>query len=225
MDTTIIGIARQLGYDVDALSVISQNVANMRTPGYRAERVTQDFGSAIPQARVALDTSDGALQQTGRSLDLALQGNGYFAVDVGGTPMLTRAGQFRVDADGRLVDAKGHVVLGEAGPIVVSASGARVMPDGEVRDGDRVVDRLRIVDVLQPGQLQEMDGGLYAYAGEVGAWTGAVHVGALEQANVDPGREMVRLMELTRHAQSLQHAMQAYDQALQTGITHLGENG
>lgn len=224
MDTTIAGITRYLGYDVDALNAISQNVANLRTPGYRAERTTYDFASGLQGPGVVVDPGDGALQQTGRTLDLALQGNGFFAVDVDGATLLTRAGQFRVDAEGRLVDAAGHAVLGEAGPITVSGTDIRVSPSGEVRDSHGVIDRLRIVDVAQPRLLREIGEGLYAYAGPVGDWSGTLHVGALEQANVDPGREMVRLMEVTRHAQALQHAMQAYDQALQTGINHLGDN-
>ena len=137
--------------------------------------------------------------------------------------LLMRAGQLRIDAQGRLVDPAGHAVLGQSGPLTLSTS-ARIHADGSVVDGGRVVDRLRIVQVTQPEQLQDLGGGLYAYAGQVQDWNGALHVGALEQSNVDPGSEMVRLMEITRHAQSLQHAMEAYDQVLQAGINHIGDN-
>lgn len=225
MDNTIASIARTLGYDVDALNLISQNVANMQTPGYRAEHLTRNFAAGLPQDAVALDLSNGSVRRTGQPLDLAVQGNAFFTVDVGGQTLLTRAGQFHVDGEGRLVDASGHPVLGQSGPIAVSGAAIHILTDGQVKDGDRVTDRLQIVTVNEPQKLQSIGGGLYAYAGTSTPWRGTLQVGALEEANVDPGSEMVHLMEITRHAQSLQHALRAYDEVLQTGINHLGDNG
>ena len=224
MDTTIAGITRYLGQDVDALNVASQNIANLRTPGYRAQKLMPDFNDALAGPQVRLDMRNGALEQTGRPLDVALQGPGFFTVDAGGNTLLLRAGQLGIDSQGRLVDPAGHPVLGQGGPISLGPS-ATIRADGSVVDGGRVVDRLRIVEATQPDQLQDLGGGLYAYAGPVQDWNGTLRIGALEQSNVDPGDEMVRLMEITRHAQSLQHAMEAYDQVLQAGINHIGDNG
>lgn len=224
MDTTIASITRYLGQDVDALNVASQNIANLRTPGYRAQKLMPDFNDALAGPQVRLDMRNGALEQTGRPLDVALQGPGFFTVDAGGNTLLLRAGQLGIDGQGRLVDPAGHPVLGQGGPISLGPS-ATIRADGSVVDGGRVVDRLRIVEATQPEQLQDLGGGLYAYAGPVQDWNGTLRIGALEQSNVDPGDEMVRLMEITRHAQSLQHAMEAYDQVLQAGINHIGDNG
>lgn len=226
MDPTLTAISRTLGQDVQSLNLISQNVANMQTPGFRAEHLTPNFAAGLQQDAVRLDLSNGALKRTGQPLDLAVQGDAFFAVDLGGGQMaLTRAGQFHVDAQGRLVNAGGHPVLGESGPITGSGGALKVLPDGDVKDGDRVIDRLRILVVTEPQKLRDVGGGLYAYDGAAAPWSGALQIGALEQANVDPGREMVHLMEVTRHAQSLQHALRAYDEVLQTGINHLGDNG
>jgi flagellar basal-body rod protein FlgF len=224
MDTTIANITRYLGQDVDALNVASQNIANLRTPGYRAQKLAPDFSGVLAGPQVRLDMSNGALEQTGRPLDVALQGAGFFTVDAGGTTLLMRAGQLSIDSQGRLVDPAGHAVLGQGGPITLGSS-ASIRADGSVVDGGRVVDRLRIVEVAQPDQLHDIGDGLYTYAGQVQDWAGTLRTGALEQSNVDPGNEMVRLMEITRHAQSLQHAMEAYDQVLQAGINHIGDNG
>jgi flagellar basal body rod protein FlgG len=224
MDSTIASITRYLGQDVEALNVASQNIANLRTPGYRAQKLMPDFSGTLAGVQVHLDMSDGALEQTGRPLDVALQGPGFFSVDVDGTTHLMRAGQLGINSEGQLVDPAGHEVLGQGGPITLGPT-ARIRADGSVIDAGRVVDRLRIVQVLHPEQLQDRGGGLYAYTGAVQDWDGALHVGTLEQSNVDPGSEMVRLMEITRHAQSLQHAMEAYDQVLQAGINHIGDNG
>ncbi len=223
MDNTVSGIAQALSRDVGALDLISQNVANLQTPGYLAQHPSRDFAASLRQASV-LDLASGAVKHTGRPLDLAVQGNAFFAIDVDGQTMLTRNGEFHVDAQSRLVNAAGYPVLGDAGPITLSGSDVRVLADGQIEEGGRTVDRLRILAVGDPRKLVVAGNGLYAYAGAAIAWNGAIQVGALEQANVDPGSEMVRLIEVTRHVQSLQHAMHAYDEALQVGINHLGDN-
>ena len=92
MISTISSIARYLGNDVQALDAISQNVANMRTTGYRAERIRTDFRTGAPDPLPSLDLADGDLDMTGKPLDLALQGPGFFVVDVDGREMLTRDG-------------------------------------------------------------------------------------------------------------------------------------
>jgi len=224
MSNVVTGIARYLATDVEALDVVSQNVANMRTPGYRAERVAPDFMPAGRGQSLSLDMADGSLAQTGKPLDVAIEGPGFFVVDVNGQEMLTRNGQFHLDSDKQLVDAGGRVVQGESGPIVLSGDNVHIGADGSVVDGDRTVDQLRIFAIDTPDALREAGDGLYTYAGTEADWSGQLHQGAVEQSNVDPGNEMVRLMEITRHAQSVQRAIQAYDQALQTGINHLGDN-
>jgi len=223
MDNTVAGIARALSQDVDALGLISQNVANMQTPGYLAQHLSRDFAANLSGGTV-LNLAEGSLKHTGQPLDLAVQGNAFFVVQAGGRTLLTRNGEFHVDGQDRLVNAAGYPVLGDAGPITVSGITARILSDGQIEDKGRIVDRLRVVTVSDPRNLVAEGDGLYGYAGTTTPWQGAVEVGALEQSNVDPGSEMVRLIEVTRHAQSLQHAMQAYDEALQTGINHLGDN-
>jgi flagellar basal-body rod protein FlgF len=224
MSQIISGIARYLSDDVAALDVISQNVANMRTAGYRAERLKPDFRSGMLEGTPSLDLADGTLDHTGASLDLAIQGPGFFVVSVDGREMLTRNGMFHIDANQQLVDAAGHPVLGQSGPISLAHSDVRIDATGQIKDGNDAIDTLRVVAVDTPDQLREAGGGLYIYGGTPAEWNGNIHQGALEQSNVDPGNEMVRLMELTRHAQSVQRAILAYDQAMQSGINHLGDN-
>jgi flagellar basal-body rod protein FlgF len=224
MSNIIPGIASYLSNDIDALDVLSQNVANMRTTGYRAERLAVDFRTGLLNNTPTLDLEDGSLSTTGHPLDLAIRGPGFFAVDVGGQTMLTRNGQFHIDADQQLVDSAGHPVLGKSGPITLSHANVHINAAGEITDGNDTVDSLNIVNVTKPSALREMGDGLYSYSGDGGDFIGRIQQGALEQSNVDPGAEMVRLMALTRHAQSVQRAIQAYDAALQEGINHIGDN-
>lgn len=224
MSNIIPGIARYLSNDVDALDVLSQNVANMRTTGYRAERLATDFSTGLLDSTPTLNLADGSLSTTGHPLDLAIRGPGFFVVDVNGQSMLTRNGQFHIDADQQLVDSAGHPVLGQSGPITLSHTNVHINAAGEITDGNDTVDSLRIVNVGNANALREMGDGLYRYSGDDGEFIGRIQQGALEQSNVDPGAEMVRLMALTRHAQSVQRAIQAYDAALQEGINHIGDN-
>ena len=224
MSSVIPGIARYLSNDVDALDVLSQNVANMRTTGYRAERLKVDFGSGMLDSTPALDLSDGSLSTTGHALDLAVRGPGFFVVDVNGQSMLTRNGQFHLDTNQQLVDSAGHPVQGQSGPITLKHANVHISAAGEITDGTDTVDTLQVVSVDNPKNLREMGEGLYSYNGSQGEWLGRIQQGALEQSNVDPGEEIVRLMSLTRHAQSVQRAIQAYDSAMQEGINHLGDN-
>jgi flagellar basal-body rod protein FlgF len=226
MSNIVSSIARFLTNDIDALDVLSQNVANMRTNGYRAERLKPDFSSGILDSVPTLDMADGSLSTTGHPLDLAIRGNGFFVVDVNGQSMLTRNGQFHIDADKQLVDAGGHPVMGQSGPITLEHATVHISPSGEISDGTDSVDSLRIVTVDQPKSLRDMGDGLYSYtgSGDDANFIGRIQQGALEQSNVDPGAEMVRLMALSRHAQSVQRAIQAYDATLQAGISQLGNN-
>jgi flagellar basal-body rod protein FlgF len=224
MSSPLSAISRYLDSDVQSLNAISQNVANIGTTGYRGERLRTDFRTGTIDANPVLDLADGSLSKTGNPLDLAIQGAGFFVVDVDGQERLTRDGQFHIDADQHLVDAAGHSVLGQSGPITLAHDGVHINAAGEIVDGKDSVDTLRIAGVGNPGALREAGGGLYINTGLSAEWNGSVHQGALEKSNVDASTEMVRMMGLTRHAQSVQRAVAAYDAAMQAGINHIGDN-
>ncbi len=223
MSDTLLAISRSLSADVQTLATISHNVANMNTPGYRATRAIPEFADQL-RVRAALDQGDGGLKQTDRRLDLALRGPGFFVIERNGVPLLTRAGEFRVDGEGLLVTSAGDRVLGTSGPIVMPEGDVRVDPQGEIWSGARPIDRVHVVSAPDPGRLRPAGGSAYAYDGQLEVWTGNVMQGALERSNVDPAEQTVRLMETTRHAESVQRAISIYDKAMGTGINSLGEN-
>ncbi|HEY0199039.1 MAG TPA: flagellar hook basal-body protein [Rhodanobacter sp.] len=222
MSDTLQAIGRALSADIEGLNTISHNVANVSTPGFRAVRAVPDFSAALGvQNRVQL--SDGALSQTGRSYDLALRGPGFFVVDRDGQPVLVRSGGFHQSASGYLVDAQGDSVLSADGPVSVPDGKFVVDETGAMSVDGRDLGNLQIVDVAQPERLVMVEGG-YRYDGEMKEWTGRVAQGAVESSNVDPAEQTLGLIELTRHAESLQHAYSIYDQVLDNGINHLGDN-
>lgn len=227
MPDTLQAIARNLSEDVRALSAISHNVANLHTPGYRAARAVPDFGRTADvdaNVRAAIDQRDGALLQTDRALDLALRGEGFFVVEREGRLLLARGGAFRLDRDGRLVTAAGDAVQGQSGPLVLPNEKIRVGADGAVTADGRDLGQLQIVAAADGSRLRPAGGGAYVYGGPLSVWSGRVVQGALENANVDAAEETVRLMELTRHAESVQRAISIYDKAMGTGIGQIGGN-
>lgn len=223
MTDTLQAIARALSTDVQTLGTISHNVANMNTPGYRGVRAVPEF-SQQALLRTSLDQTDGSVMQTARKLDLALQGPGFFVVEREGEPLLVRSGAFRVDAQGQLVTANGDVVRGPNAPIGTDLDALRVDADGALWDGAQSLGQLELITVADAGALRPAGGGAYRYEGEQGPWRGQVIQGALEAANIDAAGETIRLMETTRHAESVQRAISIYDKAMDTGINRLGDN-
>jgi flagellar basal body rod protein FlgG len=223
MSDPITSIAHYLSADVRALGTLGQNIANLTTPGYRAVQKIESFAEGLVGAQ-KVDVRDGALIKTGRPTDFALQGGGFFQVQAGDQVYLTRSGQFKVDANGDLVDGQGRAVLGSNGKIAVGADPMVVDEDGNVRQNGAVVDRLAIVDVADESLLQPLGDGLYSAQGGTQEVQARVYQGSLEGSNVDPGHEMVRLMEIQRHAGSVQHAITTYHSAMVAGIDQIGKD-
>lgn len=225
MTDTLEAIARSLGNDVERLAAISHNIANLNTPAFRGVRAIPAF-DGHGALNAAIVQGDGGLAQTARGLDLALRGPGFFVIERSGRLLLARSGAFRVNGDGLLANASGDIVLGVSGPIAVPDDGepVRIDASGALWSGFRQLGQLRLVAVADASLLRPAGEGAYSYEGALAPWQGSVVQGALERANVDPAEETVRLMETTRHAESVQRAISIYDKAMDVGINRLGEN-
>ena len=223
MSDTLQAISRSLSSDVQSLTSISQNVANLNTPGYRGVRAVPEFGTQVGLT-TGIDQRDGGLAQTGQSFDLALRGPGFFVVERDGRMLLTRSGAFHLDSEGMLVTARGDRVQGLNGALAVPHGHVRIDARGELWNGQQSLGVLQMVAVADPARLSPAGDGAYLYNGEQAEWTGSVMQGALERANVDAADETIRLMETTRHAESVQRAISIYDQAMDVGINRLGDN-
>lgn len=175
---------------------------------------------------LARDMSTGTLRNTGRGLDVALTGRGWFEVGTDHGPAYTRRGDFQIDASGRLVTQDGQPLLGRGGEISVSAGGKlRIDGDGKVFDDDKQVGQLRVVNA-GPEQLTAMGAGLYSANGPVQdlpAGEVSVRQGFLENANVDPAHEMLTLTQSVRHFEAMLRIVQGRDDMLGTAIRKLGD--
>lgn len=205
---------------MQAQAVNSNNLANVSTTGFREELETfvtrnvegDGFDSRAYgiDAGAGFDDTPGDIRTTGRDLDVAIQGSGWFAVQgPDGGEAYTRAGDFRTDSNGRLVTGAGHPVLGNGGPIALPPNeGVAIGDDGTISiqpAGSDVstraqLDRLRLVDPPE-GSLERGEDGLFRLKdggeAELAADVSVVS-GKLEGSNVDSVGAMVRQLELAR---------------------------
>lgn len=236
MSDLIMQLAGVIQRDIDSLNAVSQNVANANTPGYRASRsfnVLAPVGTATGASqalesiaiRTSFDLQGGALQQTGTATDLALTGEAWFALQDGQRTLLTRDGRFHVDNSDYLVNASGLRVLGDNGPLQVDNGVLEVDSRGEVLLDEQPVARLNLVRISDPTRLTAVGAGLYQYTGRLTpAQDYVVHQGVQERSNVALGNDMVKIMEVSRHVESMQRALSVYDGLLDTGINQLGKD-
>ncbi len=203
--------------------VLATNIANAETPGFRAARAV--FATRLQEQRdvatptggrpVAYvqdratwrDTTQGGLSTTGNPLDVAIQGEGYFAVETPRGERFTRAGRFTLGAEGRLQDLEGHAVLDARGtPIAFAAGDSRIaiLGDGTIRSENGVLGKLRVVRFSNDQSLRAEGDRLYASdePPETIARPAVVQ-GALEGSNVRPVLEMTRLTQEMRGFQTL----------------------
>lgn len=209
---------------MEQLDRLASDIANAKTAGYKAERTTamtaqrEDFQRVL-QAAVdvtpgagRLDFRPGSMEKTGRDLDFAIEGRGFFVIDTPQGPRYTRNGNFSRTADGSIVTADGYPVQTTTGPLkVTTASGAiTVAEDGTVTAGEETVGRLRIVDFPEYTDLQREDLGRFrAPAGTTPAEASGVTVrsGVLEASNVSVVDRMVTLTEVARGFEALQRGL------------------
>ena len=209
--------------------VISHNLANVSTNGFRAElaafRAVPVRGDGASTRVYALESTvgykeeAGVVQSTGRSLDVAVQGKSWLAVQgLDGTEAYTRAGALDVNPEGQLVDMQGRAVLGDGGPITIPANASvDIAADGTITariSGQRpnAVGRLKMVTPEAP--LQRGTDGLFRAAeGDLTLDPNArLQSGALEGSNVSAVESMVAMISAARQFEQQMKAIQTAEQ-------------
>lgn len=198
----------------------ANNLANVRTDGFKADlaqaRAMPVFGEGLPSRvyamteRPATDLSAGALNPTGRDLDVAVDGDGWLAVRApDGSEAYTRAGDLHIDATGLVTTGRGLPLLGEGGPIVLPpATKVEIGQDGTITvrvQGDSanqlaVVDRIKLVNPDPQSLAKGEDGLMRVRQGGAAPLDEAVQIrsGYLETSNVNAVEELTAILDLSR---------------------------
>lgn len=219
------------------LDVVSNNLANANTAGFKQDRLAfqsllansapaQTDAPVMADERFYTDFSQGPLKQTDNSLDVAIEGEGFFVVQTANGPAYTRQGNFSRNAAGRLVNADGLEVQGAGGPITINGGTVDINARGEINvDGARV-GALQIVDFPKPYALQKIGSSLFVPAGQQAAPQPAANArisqGFIENSNVSVVKEMVQLIEASRYFETCQRVVQSYDNIASKAANDLG---
>jgi flagellar basal-body rod protein FlgF len=213
--------------------VVSHNLANVSTNGFRAElaafRAVPVRGDGASTRVYALESTvgysnaPGVVQTTGRPLDVAVKGNSWLAVQaLDGTEAYTRAGSLEVNAEGLLTDLQGRPVVGDGGPLTLPANATvEVASDGTVsakvgRERPQPVGRLKMVTPEAPMQ-RGTDGLFRAAEGDLAADPAArLQSGALEGSNVNAIESMVAMIAAARQFEQQMKALKTAEQKEQT---------
>jgi len=216
------------------LAVISANLANAMTAGYKAHKPV--FEGVLSSSVIDVDQADntfvglfdahinfaeGSLINSGSKLDVAIQGEGFFAVRTAQGTRYTRNGQFAIDRDKRLVTHDGDLVLGDNGEILLDGINVLVEQDGSVyvdKDGtlgNRVLaGKLKIVRFADNAYLQPIGRSLFANMNpemrEIPAEECTLNQGYYEASNVEVVREMIDMIACMRAYEAYSKVQQSF---------------
>lgn len=180
-------------------------------PNAAAADLTQPSRALGVTTGSVMDYSTGSMQLTGRSLDVALAGDGLLTVQTPRGERYTRNGALTLDAAGQLVTLQGDLVVGEDGPITIRPGEISIGEDGSVHSGRDLMGKLKIVRFEDPRKSLQKEGASYfALATDdtpQPATETRVLQGSLESSNVNAIHEMVVMMQNNRELESLQRSL------------------
>lgn len=229
--------------------VIANNLANVNTAAYKSgtaifrERldearenthldhrphpVLDRLGGGVFLDEVHYSIEDGPLEPSGNPFDVALQGEGYFAVSRGGATFYSRDGRFQRAADGTLTTGSGRfALLDERGrPLRIPEGEVVFGGGGEVLVGGESVGRLRIVGGAAPGHFERIGDTLFRFTGEgePEPAPAVVHQHFVERSDVNPIGEMVRLIQSQRAYETNMRMVRIQDSTLERAVNQLGQ--
>lgn len=229
--------------------IISSNIAASSVPGFKQTEVSYEAVEAglypkvtdsalnnempaqFPALRGQLNFSQGEVIQTNNPSDVALRGDGFFVLNTNeGDPIYTRNGKFIVNSDGVLVNNSGHEVQGTNGVIqTIPGEGELIIDNkGAVFQGQTPLGNLEIVNFENPGKnLRKIDGGFVTKGDDANinpVEEGQIQVlqGFVENSNVQPIKEMVNMIQVSRAYEVNSKVIQAMDGLMNKAINTLG---
>jgi flagellar basal-body rod protein FlgG len=224
---------------------ISENLASASIPGFKKQDLSFDavqsgvMSQANPDSRVqftlprftqSTNFSQGAVRSTGVPTDIAIEGKGFFPVQLpDGATAYTRDGEFHLNASGQLTTKQGYLVLGESGAVQLDphlGGPISIADTGEISQGDEVRGKLKVVDFKDPNQLTQVSGGFFTATAPglqpMEAPETKLRQGFLEGANTAPATEMASLIGVMRGFEANQRLMQIHSDRMSRTISELG---
>lgn len=229
-------LTRQSGL-MREMRIVANNIANASTTGYRAGgvlfsevvRTTGDAGGSVSMAAARAERvidAPGALRQTGGAYDLAIDGPGHFRISGPDGDLLTRAGHFAMTPDGGLVSPDGRALLDDGGaPVFVppGATSVTVAPDGTLTADGFPIARIGLWAPPDGAAPARQAGAAFTIDGEPlpQPEAGAIRQGFLEGSNVDPVREVARMIEVQRAYELGQNFLDKEDERIRSMLRSL----
>ncbi len=215
------------------LEMIAQNLANADTTGYKKQLLsfkdylldTDPFTSSTDMkimsslSYLGTDFSMGSFIKTGNSLDVAIDGRGFIALEGG---LYTRKGNLKRDSEGYLITDDGRRVLGDNGPIILPEGKVEIRDNAEVLVNGLPVGTIKVVDFKDYTKLERLPNGVYRTSEEGFEAEAFLRQGYLESSNVDVVVEMVRMIETLREFEAFQKVIQTLDEAAAKVNNELG---
>lgn len=213
---------------MESLDMLANNLANAATSGYKKDSETYslymsaaalELGAGADPVTATLpviehnwtDFSQGTLQETGNSMDLALSGPGFFAVQGKSGPLYTRNGHFHLSGSGLLATGEGYPVrLSDGTTLTVDSSQPmQISAAGEITQSGQNLGTLSIVRFADPASMARVAGTYYSSSERPQSADGTdVHQGTLEGSNVNTPDSAVRLINIMRQFEMLTKTIQ-----------------
>ncbi len=208
---------------MESLDMLANNLANASTRGFKMDHEYYTLYSPEETAtgtiqmpeidREWTDLRQGTIQPTGKPLDLAVDGKGFFVVSGPSGALYTRNGAFRMSSTGVVTTQEGHALqLSDGRPLRLnSVDDLTVSPEGIVMQKNQPLGKLNVVDVPDSSMLVK-EGAAYFRASQPGkvattVASGAVRQGSLENSNVNTAESAVRMIGIMRQFEMLQRAV------------------
>jgi flagellar basal-body rod protein FlgF len=217
MANSISIIAHECIRQINRLDSVTNNIANVDTPGFKAEELYFLRGGPSGESKlrqiIVTNYSPGVMQKTDNVLDLAIQGEGFFVIQTKNGLAYTRDGRFTLNKDKHLATQDGSYVLGRSGKIAIPGDNIQISENGVIKVDGNEVDTLKIVDFRNLSALNRLGRGLYqdpdGSAEPSIRKNPEIQSGYLELSNVQAVREMVEMINIQRSFESYQKVMQA----------------
>lgn len=206
--------------------IVANNLANVSTDGFKAQRVFARLLDGVrPVAQATSDLSTGNLRSTGNPMDVAVDGEGFFVVQTPDGERYTRGGSLRLDEKHQLVDTDGRPLLGEKGKTLKLLDGpVEISRTGEVTQSGQVVDRLRMESAPKGTELEREGASLWvppATRTPMKPDARNVKQGYVEESNVNSMSALVDMVAVQRAYASVQKAIVEMDHANETITTQI----